>query len=407
MTDRSSHHSSYFLHHRGDHTRDRWLLTGMRITRELSSRLVLFFLPVFLFQQGGTYQLLGPNVGPLQQGLVWTALFFLCRNLVSFATSIRLVQLMQRIGLHRSLVLSQLSFVGYFWVLLQAIEQPWLVFLAAAIDGIQVTFWASYYTISSQSADHKQYVSDIGVVNFLLTLLTILVSIVGGWLAVWLGFSALFLVGVALLLLGAIFALLLKPAHTTDVVSWTKFSHWLHELGYQKLTWSYVGRYWNDAAQTIWPLYVFFLVGALDKVGYLYGLSMFLALIVAYLSTRWVVMQEGRRRFFVSGAMLSLVWFIRTGVEALWSIVAIDALERLVASFHWLFFDTQFMSRGQGSEALSFFTYREVTIAAAAILFWSVFIVAFGIWLWPLKIVFMVAGVGVGLSLLVREHKDA
>jgi hypothetical protein len=406
MTDRSSLHPGYFPHLQIRNAREKWLLNGIRVSRELATRLVLFFLPLFLYQQGDAVRFFGPNLSGFQQGLLWVALYFLCRNLVSVITSIWLMQTVKKVGLHRSLAFGQLGLVVYFWVLFQATQQPGLVFLAAALDGMQVIFWASYLTVLSQNSDHTQLVSDISVINFLLALVSIVVSILGGWLAVWLGFSALFLVGIAMLLVGMIFALQLKPYESQDSVSWLEFGRWLSERGYQKLALSYVGRYWNDAAQVLWPLYVFFLVGTIDRVGYLYGLSLFLALIVAYLATHWVVTEKNRHSYWFSGGILSVLWFFRTGVGAIWSIVTIDALERLTSNFHWLFFDTQFLSRGKGSEALSFFTYREVLIATSAVVFWSIFIMLFALWLWPLKYVFVLAGLGIWLTLLVQQHKQ-
>ncbi len=405
MLDRSSLHPSYLTIIRSELTSELWLLQAARLVRELSIRLVLFFSPVFLYQQGSQGLFFGKFFSPVQQGLLWLALFFLCRNVTAFLVAIPLARLTSPLGYGGRMVIGQLMAVGYFWLLFQSTQQPVFILAAAIVDGMQGLFWNSYYTIWSQSAEKTQFVHEIGTVNFLLTLVSALAPIVGGGIIVWLGFSALFLTGVALAFVGVLLSILQKPHHIADTVSWPEYWRWLGERGYQKLAISYVGRYWNDAALVLWPLYVFFLVRAVDEVGYLYSLSLFLALLVTYVSIQMIGKFHGRKPYIFSGVLLSLVWFFRTTITAIWSIVLADTLDRLLASFHWLFFDWQFLSRGKGREAFSFFTYREVIFAASAIVFWLGFIVCFAVWLWPLQWVFVIAGVGVWLSLLVRQHK--
>jgi len=405
-SDRSSLHVSHFPYLKFDNTPQMWWLNGLRISRELAAKLVLFFLPLFLFQQGQSLSFWPDQFSSLQRGVMWLALFFLVRNVVALITAIPSAQLISKIGPQRAIELSQLGFMMQFWLLLIGKDQAiWLVLAAAVLDGTQNLFWSSYFTLLSQNAVKTRFGADVGLINFLLHLVVLLAPILGGWLIMWQGFGALFLVGIVCVLVGMILALKLNVSEAKDRVSWTEFFSWLHERSYQKLAFSYVGRYSNDAALSIWPLYVFLLVGSVQEVGYLYSLALFLAMIVTYITAAGLDKLHNRRPFVFSGGLLSLLWLMRTQIGSIWSIVMIDTCDRLTASFHWLFFDKQFLVRSKGREALSFFAYREVIIGLAAVGFWLGFILIFGLFGWPLKAVFVVAAIGVWLSLLVREHK--
>jgi hypothetical protein len=247
--------------------------------------------------------------------------------------------------------------------------------------------------------------SDLGLINFLLYLTTLLTPILGGWLIVWQGFQMLFLAGICTVLVGAIFAMQMTWRPIQDEVSWSEFLSWLKENQYQRLAVSYVGRYLNDAVTLVWPLYVFFIVGSIDKVGYLHSLALFLAMLLAYIFGLLMDKNHSRRPFILTGGILSLVWLARIWISSIWSIVTVGVSDRLIASYHWLFFDRQFLIRSKGREALSFFIYREMVIGLAAVTFWAVFSLVFGFWDLSLKGLFVLAAMGVWLSLLVRDHK--
>jgi len=407
--DRSSLHSSHFPYLQFDNTHQMWLLNGLRISREVGNKLVMFFMPLFLYQLGAEKLpfagWLKFDLSPFQQGILWLAAFYLVRNLVVILVNIPLGKLVTKIGPQRTVILAQLGFVVYFWVLYISSQNYWLTLVAAALDGLQTLFWTSYYTILSQNVAKTRIGADLSLISLMLYLVTLLTPIFGGWIIVWQGFGLLFLTGICCVLIGTIFALLLERHKIQDQVSWSEFGSWLKERQYQKLAISYVGRYFNDVVLFIWPLYVFFIIGAIDKVGYLYALSLFLAMMLTYVSGLVLDKTKDRQPFFITGGLLSVFWLVRIWIESVWAIVVIDVCDRLAASYHWLYFDKQFLLRSQGREALSFFVYREIIIAFSSVVFWVLFSLVFGFWLGSLKFLFMAAAVGIWLSLLVREHR--
>jgi len=96
---------------------------------------------------------------------------------------------------------------------------------------------------------------------------------------------------------------------------------------------------------------------------------------------------------------------LRGFVVGIWSITILNAVDRLTSSFHWLFFDRSWILRGKGREALSYFVYREMIYSFAAIVFWLIVALLFYFFIFAWKSLFIVAGMGVLLTLLVKEHQ--
>lgn len=400
------HHRLFLLHWPADKSSQTMLLYGMRVMRELASKLVLFFLPLFLFRIGESSPIVVPGLNGFQQGMLTIAIYYLISRLLSLVVLIPIGNIIRKIGPERSFLISQAGYIVYFMTLYKAEDYPWLVFVAAAFETVQIFFWNSYYTLMSVQVTKRKMGSNMGVVQFLINVVAMISPIVGGMIVVWFGYPVLFLVGLVCMLVGMVIAALLKPTRVVDTVSWQEFFAWMHEAGYRKLAISYAGRYVNDSVLVVWPLYVFFLLGTIDRVGFLYGLSLFASMMVTYFAGGFLDKYRTKKPFFLSGGLLSLVWVIKTQLVGFWGIAVVDVFERLTSNFHWLFFDTMFMRRGKGSQALSFFVYREVIISVVALLFWLVF---GGMFVWFVdswKGLFLLAGFGVMLSLLVKDHKD-
>ncbi len=400
------HHRLNFVNWQPHQDRETWLLNGLRMSRELSSKMVLLFLPLFLFKFGESLPSFSPLINSFQQGMLVIAFYYLFNRALSLIFLIPIGSIITKIGPQRSFLVSQAGYVVYFMCLYSVEKMPLLLVLAAIFETIQVFFWNSYHTLNSQKSLKSHMGSHMGSISFIVNLSSMVAPIIGGAVVVTFGYQMLFLFGLITVLFGMVCSALMKPTKINDVVSWKEFFSWMQEPGYRKLAVSYAGRYINDATLVVWPLYVFFILGTVDRVGFLYGLSLFLAMIITYFTGSFLDRHRTRKPFMVSGGLLSLLWLARTMIFNFWSIAILDMIERLTSNFHWLFFDTLFMRRSKGSQALSFFVYREVIISVVAILFWLLFAGLFLISNKSWQLLFALGGIGTMLSLLVRDHKD-
>jgi hypothetical protein len=116
---------------------------------------------------------------------------------------------------------------------------------------------------------------------------------------------------------------------------------------------------------------------------------------------------KGKKPFFISGSLLSIIWLLRGFLVNIWTITIVNTLDKLTSSFHWLFFDRAWLLRGKGRQALSYFIYREMLQSLAGLLLWILVALLFFTFGAAWKSLFAIAGIGVLLTLLVREHKEA
>ena len=380
----------------------------MRLMRDFANKFALFFLPIYLYQIGsGTEILSGLQLNTVQQGLLLVAIYHGITGFVGMCTSISSAKLLESFSFGQVFFWSQLMRLGQFIGLYYLQDYPfwWVLLIAAVIDGYKSPmYWQAFYTLLSKFTKKMHMGQDMGTLQLLLQLVAVAAPAVSGAIAVWLGLNVLFLFGLIMTLLGGIIALAIKQHETKDRVSLAEFFVWFRERAFERLAISYAGKYINDAAIYIWPLYVFLLLGSVDGVGYLYTMALFMALLATMFVGAYIDHRKSKKPFYLSGGILTLVWIAKTQVLTPWGIAVADTFDRLAANVHSLFFDTVFMKRGKGHSALSFFTYREVVINATVVLFWTVFgliFVIFDNW----QALFVLASLGVIVSLLIKEHR--
>jgi len=391
-------------------------LYAIRLMRELVNKLVMFFLPIYYFNLhlpfwdkiNWSFTLSGQNtLTALQIGVFNIALLHLLNRLVAFISSIWVANRTIKLGTKHAFVMGQILYALFATFLFLSQVNPYWIFLAVVIDGIQINyFWNSYYYSLSRNSDHHKMGSNLGIINFLLNVITMISPALGGLIIVGLGYSNLFLLGLVLIIIGLIFATLLDNVKVRDKISWEEFSTWMMEPGFRRLGITFAGRYFNDGMLQMWPLYIFILLGTSAKVGFLYSFSLLLAMVISYSVGAVIDKRKNRRPFVVSAGILSFFWIIRSFVVGFWSIVVVNTLDRITASFHWLFFDRVWVVRGKGREGLSYFTYRQMILSVAAIMFWSLVFFLFYFFGEAWVSLFLVAAVGVLLTLLVKEHQD-
>lgn len=382
----------------------------IRVIRELINKLILFFIPLFLFELGQKSAFIFFPLSLLstfQRGIILIALYYLILRLVILLSSIQIAKLMIKISIGQSLFTAQIIRVIFFISLSLVKYNPLIIFFAVFIDAFQVIiYWNSYHYFLSQNSKRIRIGGNLGFIQFLLYFAAMIAPAIGGFLIIHFGYQILFFIGIIFETVNIIFSLSIKMKFNQDNISWKEFFNWMKEKTFRRLAVSFAGRYINDAVLVVWPLYVFFIIGAIDKVGFLYSFSIFLAMMISFFGGLLIDRYRSRRPFFISGGFLFFIWLIRTQITAIWSIVFVDMFDRLTSSFHWLFFDRAWLLRGKGREALSYFIYRELISSITALFFWSIFIAFFIFFPNSWQGLFIFASIGVILSLLIKDHKE-
>jgi MFS family permease len=387
-------------------TKDLKYIYAIRLIRELANQLMVFFLPVYFFSIRFSF-MSHLGLSSLKEGIFNVALVYFLTYLSAFLSGIPIAKILAKYGIRHGFLMGHLFYCLFILCLYLSKDNPYLVLTSAIINGFQINFfWNSFHYSLSKNSNQAKMGANLGLINFFLNLLSMIAPALGGIIIVALGYQTLFLLGLVVILGGVVFSILLENVKIKDAISWKEFFSWLKEPGFRRLSLSFAGRYFNDASISLWTLYMFILLGSTKGVGYFYSLSLFLALFISYSAGSFIDKNRGRKQFFLSGGFLSFFWILRGFVLNIWSITILNAVDKLTASFHWLFFDRSWILRGKGREALSYFVYREMIYSFAAIIFWLIIAALFFFFVVAWKSVFILASIGVLLTLLIKEHKD-
>ncbi len=393
----------------GKYQRQKRLLEMLVFCRNIASRLFSLYLPLFLFDLAPKIRLLNqffPNFSHIEKGLFLIGVYYLIFRTVALLTSITGARCSIKYGYQRGLFLGAVLYGFLIIILTYSLNNPHLVFLAAIFHGLHTSvYWSARHTVISKFFNKSKMAKSLGLIRFLQRLASVIAPVVGALVISWFGYQYLFLAALVFVFLLIVISLQLEVGKERDRIGLKEFFAWLKEKRFGKLLLTVAGRYMNDINISLWPLYVFLLLGDIKSVGILYSISLFVAMVISLFAGGILDKQKTKKPYFFSGSILSGLWLCRMLVFNPLTIALADTTHRIFSSFHWLFYDKVFVSRGKGKEALSYFVYREITIAAAAIIFWSLFLIVFLVHPIGWKALFALGAVGVLLTLLIEEKE--
>ena len=366
----------------------------------------MFFLPVYLYIVGSTSSVLHDlPFSAFQRGMLTLSIFYIVFGVISFFMGIPTGYFYKKMGYQRTFMFSFLLRCLFFATVYFAKQNIWFLLPAVVLDAVNAQlFWPGYYSLLSKNALKRNMGKDIGFLLTVIHILSVVSPAVSGFIAYVAGIEVLFLIGLVLTLASTIFALYMDSDVVTSSVSYKEFFKWLREPRFRKLAISFSGKYIYDVSIYVWPLYIFLILGSVDKVGYLYTVSLFLATTITYFIGSYVDAHKSKKPFYLSGGMLAIITVLRTQVITPLSIAFVDLFDKLLSNVYNIYFDTMFLRRSKGSAVDSFFIYREMLINLATVFFWffiAVFFIFFSGW----KSLYIIAGIGVLAGLLMKDSK--
>ncbi len=403
----------YIFHKRlsKKHRNLRWLNFSV-FFRQIGAKLATFYLPLFLYELVDFFPAnhwLLADKSRIQQGMIIIAAFYLIERIAMIFSAMPFGQLTQKIGHDRMLILGTSIFMLNLVFFLNLKNHFVLLPIVAVLSGLKVTsYWHSYRTLLERNSYKKDIGKNTSLKRILDNIVGIITPLVGGFVIKLFGYDFLFYAALISLLISILGDLNLNIKEELDEVSWKEYLSWMKEKSFFKLMIGQSGMIFNSMVLMLWPLYVFLLIGDVDKVGILYSLSLFLAIIINFFvgSNLDKKKKKNKLGYIISGGILSVLTFLKIGVVQLWNVVVIDSLDRLVGNFHWLVYDDKIMRRSKGSQDFSYFVYRQVNHSWGALVFWLLFLVFFFLFPVGWSGVFLVGAIGVLMTLLVNEGKD-
>ena len=376
--------------------------------RQMSFALMHVFSVVFVFSLGREKFLMGGIQGGLLLLLVYLILIRLTVMLAVIPLSNNVIR---RIGYRRS-ILSSLFFTSLSFLVLSLVsitKSLWLLSVAPIALGIGVClYWVTYFTLFSDEAKKASIGRSFGIMDVFAKLGQVTAPLMGAIIVLLLGYDILFLVGVVLLLISGIPMFFLKHHLHLDAVSWKEFGKWEKERRFKLAGLSMGGRLLEEIMiENLWPIYVFLIVGSLEKLGVFRSILLLATAVFTYLVSRLFDRSHNKKYQIISVIGGSLLWVVRLGVTTLPQILVIDSVDKFFSATTRTFFFGSLFLRAKGSQSFSFIVYWIVwesfwAIAGLGIL--ALLLLISGVEIFWMGMV-LVGILGLVLSLFLKDHK--
>lgn len=363
--------------------------------RQFVAATVGFFVPVYVYKLG--FSAYGDST---VAGLRTLITFLLLARLAIIGLSLFVEHIIDSIGFRWTLLISSVFLFLKFVLLTFAEAELSFLWIAAIVSGIvTTTYWISRHALFGEDQDVARVGTALGFMVVLAQLTSVIGPVVGGLIASFFGFARLFQLGLVLAVLSGIpyFFMHHHRRHHPDGLA--GFLDKLRDPLNFPLIIGWFGRSWDSDLQlNFWPLYVFLVVGGVEKLGALISAVAVVSMASSYVAGRIFDRAPNKKRMFLAGSgVTALLWPIKALAGSFWSVFFIDSLDKAVNSFYWLPFLSQIYRFSFRRDTVAFFAFREVIWSVGIIVFLLLaFLISFS-WSWGL--IFLLGGLGVAFSM--------
>jgi len=318
--------------------------------RGMGQYLINFFVPIYLYKLKGS--------------LADVLIFYILCNLIVVLSGFFSTAIIRKIGVDWSSFIGALLRILYF-LSLSLIPWHWLFFyLAAIFSGLKINFyWIPFhYTVISLDDGDKKYGKEASMVTIAEKIALVLGPIIGGAVIRFFGFSYLFLLaGIFIFISGVIlfFDNFTKKGMDfstrriiKDLLGKKRRKIWLGLTGYSIETF---------IATILWPLFIYFHISSIIKVGFVQGLSLVVALGILFLVGKRVD-KKGYGVVKFGLIILTINWLLRIFISSSASIVASNIFSEFGSILLWLPFSAWIYSKISIERKTEFLLEREMVI---------------------------------------------
>ncbi len=332
---------------------------------------------------------------PFQQGIFAVVATIILLRITDLIVVFPMARIAARVGLPKAAIFGNFLMAIRFGLLAMSIQYPVLIFLAAIFQGIEIAgFTPAYDTMFANKASASKVGRDVGAFMFILKLSHALLPAFAATLIISFGFQFAFIGSMILLLLSNIPLLSMRSGEKLKAPKPSHFLSWLQNKTDSRILLSLAGRYVSDAVTGLWPIYLLFIFGKIERIGMLMSLSLCISLIIIYFSGWYIDHTKKNYVFIFGGLLLAVLWFLRIHVVFIYGILGIEIAWKLAESFFCPSFDAIIYKISKRLDTFAFHVYKEVLVSAVSLLFWigiGIFFFFFGAsW----SFVFALAGLG-------------
>jgi len=327
------------------------------------------FVPLFIYSVGREIW------GSWQAGLWLVAGYYILQRVLVVLIVFPLSKLIERIGFRRSISLSVFFLIGYTASLLLVKQDITWLWVSAICGGVQIPmYWISRDSALSQDVAGKTMGRRMAYIAVLENIASLLGPFAGGVIVALSGYSALFVVALAILTLSVI-PLWWMPGHAhKNGVSLAGFGYFLRSKRFLHQAVANVGVAVNDYGNTIiWPLILFFQGIRDEKLGIIYSTVAVVAVAIQYVTGPWFDKLRARKGYADEGiyglatAGIALIWVARFFVRGMAQVLPLDVGRQLFGSIHANFFSDYLHLGGKRMDSIAYWVYIEIVYSVGAI----------------------------------------
>jgi len=235
-----------------------------------------------------------------------------------------------KFGPKHAIALSFPFLIAHLWMLSSIKIYGWPLWLIGVIGGISLAlYWQGYHYDFSRSKKKTTTTRDVSRLYIILAILAAISPFIGGTIATYFGFEALYAFAFILLIGAAMPLFWFKEKHSKRPFNLSKVD--LFKISRDIISYGGSGVE-GSVALIILPIFIFIVVGTYQKVGLVTSAALVLSIGVTYLVGKKVD-NRNRHNYIKTGSILSgLVYVLVIFVDSFVQIISLNFARTLVSA---------------------------------------------------------------------------
>ncbi len=370
----------------------------------LACTLVGIYIPLYIFELASNF----PNL--VERGiinsLVYICLFYALSSLTVILSTVIFDVLLARITLKKSMFYSIMLFIAHFFFVLWADTNVYALIPAAILWGLHITlYYIPYHIFFARRADDgdKKYGSETGRRDFYVGVFAAMGPLLGGLIITQMGFTALYLIAMILLLVSTIPILVFVEENK-------HFRHKFKDIykgyfinkDYAGTTLSLGGIITSATIFGIfWSVMLYLGLSSFTEIGFLNTLPGIFSTVLMLIVGK-IIDLKGKRVIHAFGVVINTAMHVsRLFFGSIGFLYANNIIDVINSSAYSVPFNAKIYEKSLESNVIDFMIYRELVLHLTR-LFIILFVIGLllltGTWRW----VFIVGSLGSALTYLVN-----
>lgn len=363
----------------------KWLYASSMLLG-IANALLFLVGPVFLFQLGSNHiwnQAINNwipflELSTRQTGLLTVAIYYVSNRIFHVLFVALTANWLPKISLNVTMILGT---AGYFLsaIMLPMLPMhPWLIIVIPLVrSSIFHWYWGPYYILLASEIDIKKAGSEMGGLEIISKIATLLGPLIGAVLSINMGYSGVFWIGAGFYFLAMFSLFNLSNMKIRTIWRWSDWWEAIRsKLGRQQIT-GMAGFQWESVgAAIIWPIFLYIFLDNLVEVGYIITGATMISMLFVYL-TGWIFdHSKNKKRWSVStGSILMGLWGLRIiAIQVPMLAVAVESLDKIFSGMYRTVFSSLLILRARANNAVVYSINRQVTQSLINIVGWVFFI---------------------------------